>query len=322
MALPSNKALAACEESKYVSTLICHHKQRIKETGIAYSLQLISGNAIDTLGQRGEVSGLAAVDKTRTSLQKARRSQLSLLQNVELGVGNGLGNVILADAAIGNALQGLASLLSTLTDRGSVAGQLNGQQTSIRVSQVRGRDGETRGSSSGLGEEAEARGPLDGRLSTKKSSQDGNLRLGASSIGSRESNDHSIATRMASSLLTAVVLGSLSLKGLAALGGSRNILEELANPVGQGISGGTIGNNSDVGLGVDNVGVAGNVLFVQVLLDGRRGRGVDGSTEAVVEGNGMGVVEGESSNVGIEGGLLEVENSFDVFVELVGCIRC
>lgn len=122
-------------------------------------------------------------------------------------------------------------------------------------------------------------------------------------------------------LLTTIVLGRLNLEGLAALGGSRDVLEELANPLRQGIGRGAISDNGDIGLRVGDVGVAGNVLLVQVLLVGRRQRRVYGGAETSVEGNRVGVVEGESGNVGIDSRLLEVKDPLDVLVELVSCSR-
>ena len=122
-------------------------------------------------------------------------------------------------------------------------------------------------------------------------------------------------------LLTAVVLGSLHLKGLAALRGSRDVLEELADPLRQGVGGGAVSDNGDIRLRVDDVGVASNVLLVQVLLVGRRQRRVYGGAQTSVEGNSVGIVEGQSGNIGVDSDLLEVKNALNVFVELVSCGR-
>jgi hypothetical protein len=75
--------------------------------------------------------------------------------------------------------------------------------------------------------------------------------------------------------------------------------------------------SGDVGLGVGSVGVAGNVLLVQVLLVGGGGGEVERSTEAVVEGNSVGTIEGESTGIGVGSGIVEVEDSVDFLVELV-----
>lgn len=93
----------------------------------------------------------------------------------------------------------------------------------------------------------------------------------------------------------------------------------MADPLGESLGGSAIGDNGDVGLGVDNVGEAGDVLLVQVLLEGGRGGRVQRRAETRVEGDGVGVVEGESGDVGVESSLLETENTLDFLVELVGC---
>jgi hypothetical protein len=120
------------------------------------------------------------------------------------------------------------------------------------------------------------------------------------------------------SLLTTIVLGSLNLQGLAALRSRGNILEELTNPLREILGRSTLSNESDVRLGVNDVGVASNVLLVQVLLVGSRGSRIDGGTQTDMEGDGVSVVEGESVDIGIEGSLLEMENSLNILVELVG----
>lgn len=97
-----------------------------------------------------------------------------------------------------------------------------------------------------------------------------------------------------------------------------NILEELTNPLREILGRSTLSNESDVRLGVNDVGVASNVLLVQVLLVGSRGSRIDGGTQTDMEGDGVSVVEGESVDIGIEGSLLEMENSLNILVELVG----
>ncbi len=123
---------------------------------------------------------------------------------------------------------------------------------------------------------------------------------------------------MAQSLLATVVLGSLRLQGLAALGAGGDILEELADPAGQCLRGSTIGYEGNVGLSVNNVRIAGNVLLVEILLV--RGRGVGGErrSKTGVEGNSVGIVEGNGGDVGVVGSLLKVQDTLDLLVELVG----
>lgn len=51
---------------------------------------------------------------------------------------------------------------------------------------------------------------------------------------------------------------------------------------------------------------------------GKGGVGSEGSSETSVEGNGMGVVEGNGGDVGAVGGLAELQDTLDLLVELVG----
>lgn len=123
---------------------------------------------------------------------------------------------------------------------------------------------------------------------------------------------------MAGSLLTTKVLGGLSLESLSAASGSRNALEELVDPLGQGLRASAIGDNGNVGLGVDDVGEAGNVLLVDVLVEGSGRGGIQGGTEARVEGHGVSVVQSKAGNIGVDGSLLVGQDSFNLLVELVG----
>lgn len=245
-------------------------------------------------------------------------SELVGVQGGELGVGNGLLDILLADVAAGDALENLDGLLGTLADGGGGTGKLDGQKAGVGVGEVGGVDREARGAGGGLGEEAEAGSPLDGGLAAEEGGENGDLRLGRVDAGAGESNDDGVSGTAARSLLTTKVLAGLGLEGLAASGGRGDVLEELANPLGEGVGSGTVGDDGDVGLGVDNVGEAGNVLLVQVLLVGSRRAGVEGGTEASVEGDGMGVIEGNGGGIGVEGGLLGVEDTLDILVELVG----
>ena len=285
--------------------------------GSTYSLHLLSSHRLDALHQAGRLERLASVDDTGSDEVQRRLTQLSLVQSIELGVGNGLGHILLANRAVGNALQGLDGRLSTLADGSGRAGELDSQETSVRVSQVRGRDGEASDIRSGLGEQAVSGSPLNGRLATEERGQHGNLRLGGGVGGAGEGNDHGVASGVARALLTTVVLGSLRLELLAGLRLGLDILEELADPLGEALGGSTIGDDGQVGLRVDGIREAGNVLLVQVLLVGGGRRRVDGSAKAGVERNGVGVVEGDSGNIGVESGLLKAEHALNLLVELV-----
>lgn len=245
-------------------------------------------------------------------------AELTLLESVELGVRNSLCDVLLGDGAAGNALEGLDGLLGSLADRGSLAGELDGQKTGIRVSHVGSLDGKTRQAGGGLGQQAEARSPLDGRLAAEERGEDGKLGLGASDVSAREGNDHRVAGGMAGALLTTEVLGGLGLERLAALGRGGQLTEELTGPARQGLGRSAVSDEGNVGLGVDNVREAGNVLLVHVLLVGGRGRRVEGGTETRVESDRVGVVQSDGGSIGGESGLLEAENALNFLVELVG----
>ena len=285
--------------------------------GSTYSLQLLSRHGLDALHQGSRLERLASVDDTGSNHVQRGLTQLSLVQGIELGVGNGLGHILLANRAIGNALQGLDSRLSTLADSSGRARELDSQETGIRVSQVRSRDGKTSDVRGGLREQAVSRSPLDSRLTTEERSQDGNLRLRGSVGRAGEGNNHGIASGVACPLLTAVVLGRLRVELLAGLRLGLDILEELANPLGEVLGGSTIRDQGQVRLRVDSVGEAGNVLLVQILLGGGGGRRVDGSTKAGVERNGVGVVESDGRDIGVESGLLESEHALNLLVKLV-----
>lgn len=302
--------MATCD--KWVSE--CH----IKGQDQTYALQLLGIHRLNGLDQAGGLEGLASVDKTRASQEDAGAAGLVGVESSELGVGNSLRNVLLADGTLRNALEDLDSLLSTLADGGGGTGELDGQETGIRVGEAGGGNGETGSASSGLGEKAEAGSPLDAGLAAEEGSEDGDLGLGGAVAGTGEGDDDRVSGGVALSLLTTKVLAGLGLEGLAASRGSRNLLEELTNPLGDGLGGGAIGNEGDVGLGVDNISEAGDVLLVQVLLVGAGAGRVERRTETGVEGNGVGVVEGDGSDVVAELSLLGAEGSLDILVELVG----
>lgn len=116
-----------------------------------YSLQLVSSDAVKGFSDGGNVNGLATVEDTGASKVNALVTKLALGEGLELGVCDSLGNVFLANSAVGDALEGLDSLFGSLADGSGLAGQLNGEQTSVGVCEIRGRDRNTRQTSSGLG---------------------------------------------------------------------------------------------------------------------------------------------------------------------------
>ena len=265
----------------------------------------------------GGLVSLASVDNAGANKVKARLAELCSVESIELGAGDRLGNLLLGHGAVGNALQSLNGSLGTGTNRGSRARQLNSQEAGIRVRNVGSRHVQANHVRGGLGEQAVAGRPLDGGLAAEESGQDSDLGLGRSVGGPRESNDHGIATGVGCALLTTVVLGRSSVKLLARLGRGLHVIEELADPLGDILRAGAVGDEGKRRLGVDSIGEASNVLLVQVLLGRRRRGGVDGGTQTSVEGNRVGVVEGEGSNVVVEVVLLDAQNRLNLLVELV-----
>lgn len=278
---------------------------------------MVSSNRLNGLGEAGSVEGLAGVDQGGTGQGDAGVAGLAS-QGIELGLGNGLADILLGNRALGNALESLDGLLGGLADGRSRSRELDGQETGVGVGQVGSGNGNARGVGGNLGEQGESSRPLDGGLTAQESSQDGNLRLGSRVAGAGEGNHHRVAVGKAGSLLTTEVLGGLVLQSLAALGSRGDVLEELADPLRQVVGGSAIGDHSNVGLGVGDIGIAGNVLLVEVSLVGGRGGQVQGSTKTVVEGDGVGTVEGQSTGIRVGHGGVDVKNPVDVLVELVG----
>jgi len=236
-------------------------------------------------------------------------------QEIELGLSNGLGKVLLGNVASGNALDGLDGLLSNLANGRASTADLDGQETSIRVSVV---GGEGLGAGVGvdsLGEKAETRRPLDGGGATEKADKDSGLRGVAAKGSTGEGNDISVLAGLGNTLLATEVLGGGSIE--LALAGGRNILEEGLDPLSETGLAGAVSDNSDVGLGIGKLGESGDGVLVQVGRDGSLRSRVARGAEAVVEGDRMGGIEGDGGRV--ELGLLGVDDLDDRLVELVGC---
>ena len=244
--------------------------KRRKRKRITYSLNLSRSNRGVALDEGGRLGGLGAVDEGRADREDRLLGGLRLVENVELGLGNGLGDVLIADGAGSDALESLDGLLGGLANGRGRAGKGDGQETGVRVDEVAGHSVGSRGSGN-LGEEGESRRPLDGRLAAEKGSEDGGLGAGG---GGGESDSDGIAGAALNALLSTVVGGSGGLDGL--LAGSRNLVEELGGPLAQGALGGTVADESNVGLGVDLLGERGDGVFVKVALRGSSGRGVHG----------------------------------------------
>lgn len=246
-------------------------------------------------------------------MDEADTANLAAREKSELGLGNSLDQLLLRDTALGNGLESLDRLLSDLLDGRSLARDLDSQEASIRVGVVGGPGDSAGGGSGGLGEEREAGRPLDVGLAAEEACKNGGLRLTGTEGSAGEGNDHRVAGNAGDTSLTTVILGGGGAEGRA---GDRDGLEEGLNPLLKSSLAGAVGDNGDVGLGVGRLSESGNGVLVQVGVNGSAGSRVDGGTEAGVESNRVGGIEGNGR--GADPGLLEVDDILDLLVELVG----
>lgn len=235
-------------------------------------------------------------------------------EEVELGLGDSLGEVLLGDTTSGDGLKTLDGLDGDLADGLTLAGDLDGEETSIGVGVVGGESLGAGVGGGGLGEKAETGGPLDVGGTAEETDEDGSLGLVGAKGGTGETDDDGVLAVLGDALLTTKVLGGGGVQVAGAGGG--NTLEEGLNPLLETGLAGTIGDNGNVGLVVGNVGEGGDGVLVEV----GRGRGVDGRvegrTEAVVESDVVGGIEGDGGRV--DPSLLVVDAVLDKLVELVG----
>lgn len=240
-------------------------------------------------------------------------------QEVELRLGDRLSEDLLGDAKLRHTLQSLDSLHSTLTGRHGRASHLNGEETSVTVGQVLSNNLGARGIGRSLGENAEARSPLDARLAAKQSAQDSDVGFVGGEVGAGEGDNHSIGTGQRSSLLTTIVLRWLGEERQRAVGGrSLDIPEERLDPLAQAGLAGAVGDNRDVRLGIDTLSERGDRVLVQVWSQRCRVGWVNGGTETFVEGDCVSVIQ--SLGQGTLGGLLllQLQDMLDLLVEFVG----
>ena len=254
------------------------------------------------------------MDEVGTGVDETGSADLAPSKEIELGLGDRLGQVLLGDGALGDALESLDRLLGGLSDGRGGAVDLDGQQAGIRVGVVGGGYVGTRSAGGGLGQEAEARSPLDVGLAAEESDEHVDLGRAGGERSTREAENQRVGALLGDTLLTTVVLGG----GRGQLGRRRlgNGLEERFDPLGQPDLVGTVGDDGDVGLGVGSLGEGRNGVLVQVARDGSGGGRVEGGAETVVEGNGVGGIQSEGR--GVDLGLLEMNDPLDILVELEG----
>lgn len=301
---------------KFVSMYHPNNVEKIRTR--TYRLDLVSSHRLVALKSLRDLEDLATVDQAITRRNDSSASQLVGGQKVELGLGDGLGQDLGGDTRLSNALDSLDSLLSALAHCRGGTGDLDGQETGIGVGEVLSLDGSTLGGSGSLGEEAEAGRPLDAGLTAEQGGEDGSLGLVGMQVGAGECDDQGVGAGKRRALLTTVVLGSLGVQLETAGRRGWDVLEEGLNPLGQVGLGGTVGNDRDVGLGVDGLGEGSDGVLGQVRAK-RCGAGrVEGGAETLVEGDSMRGVEGLGQGVVSLLGLLEVQDRLDLLVELVG----
>lgn len=282
------------------------------------SLDRLLGNRVNLEGALVELVRLAALDETSASQLEAAKDGLAVLKLEELGASLGLLNVLGLDVASGNLLNGLDRLSSGASNVacGTVDG--DGKETRVRVDLALGVDACARVLLSSLGEQSEAGGPLDLGLAAQESTDDGNLGLvGGTGEGARagETKDHGVAASVGNALLTTKVLG---LGAGERAGGSGNLGEEFANPLGQLRVLGAVGNDGNVGLGVGLGSKLGDGVGAEVLGVGGRGGGDNGVAETTVEGQSVGRVDGKSLGAGKSLLVRQLDEREDLLVQGVG----
>jgi hypothetical protein len=261
-------------------TLKCIH-------GCTYSLQLVSGHGLEVLSSGSNIERSTTTDQLSTSGNNTGTGGLAGGKKVELGLGDGLREVLLGDRALSNSLNGLDGLLGSGLDAGSRAADGDGKETSIGVSVVVGIGLDAGGVGCSLREKGEASGPLDVGLTTEKSGKDGNLGLVVAERSAGESDHVSVLAGARSALLATKVLGSSSVKLQLAGAGRGNGLEEGVGPLVEVGLGGAISHEGNVGLVEDGLGKSGNGVLVQVGTEGSGGRREERFSEAGVEGYGV-----------------------------------
>ena len=244
-----------------------------------------------------------------------------MLELLELGGGLCLGDLLAGDFASCNLLDGVNGSLGSLSDGLGRAGDGGVQETGVGVDGAGGLD-LGGGSGLGLAEDGETGRPLDGRLATEKGAEDSDLglvELAGEGAGAGEGNDHGVATIVGEALLTTVVLGLLGALAELLEGSGRDVVEELANPLGKVAVVGTVGDKSEVGLGVCALGEVLDGLGVEVLGVGRLRGGGGRVAEAAVEGEAVGRVDGHVDGAADEAGVGEVDQGQDLLAVDVGC---
>lgn len=285
---------------------------------------MLLANAVEALGDLTDLVRLGAVDQGRARGLQTGLEGLDRLEGTELGQSNCLLDLIAGNLTSSGLLEGVDDVLAGGGNLTGVSGKRNGEETGVRVGVVLGRGTDLREALGGLGQERGARGPLDGRLTTKERGEDGSLGLvasGAECAGTREGDHEGVSGLAGDALLTTVVFRSnlvldLVLAGAAASAGE--LLEELTGPLGELGRVGTATDKSNVGLGVGVLGELREGLHVEVFLKGDGGVRGDVLTQTAVESKTVGGIDSQALSVGGKGCLLVLEEGKDVLIQFVG----
>lgn len=226
-------------------------------------------------------------------------------------------DVLALDVATRDLLQSLDSLRGSTRDVLGGTADGDGKKAGIGVDEALGVDLRAGEVLAGLGEEREARGPLDLGLAAEEGTKDGDLRLvGATGVGAGagEGDDNGVLAGVGDTLLTTIVLG---LGRLESLRGRGDAGEELVDPLGQLALLGAVGDNGKVALAVGLRGKLGDGLGLEVLAIGGRGGGDERGAQATVEGETVNGVQSKLAGVGEALLVGEVDERDNLFVENV-----
>ena len=160
-------------------------------------------------------------------------------------------------------------------------------------------------------------------MTAEEGSEDSNLRLvelAGEGAGAGESDDHGVTTVVRNALLTTVVLG-LVLTGSRLLDGrGRDVVEELAHPLGELAVVGAVGYDGEVWLRVGDLGEVFDGVGVEVLGVGRGRSGGSGDAESAVEGKAVDGVGGHVGDAGEEALVGGIDQREDLLRVDVGCV--
>lgn len=286
----------------------------IPEALSSYLSEAVDSDGVEGLDGIGNLGSLAGGNDALADKLEALGPVLSGSKDIELSLRNSTLEVL--GGGLRNLVKGADDGLTGLAERRLGTSHGDGEEAGIGVGDVAGNGLSTGDIGNGLGKGAGAGVPLGSGLTTEEVGKDGNLGLGAgSTLGAGEGDHKSIASGAEDAVLTTVVLGGGGRDSVASL----EVSEELAGPLLKLSLLGAGGNDGNVALLVDLLGVGG---------DGQAGGGDVGdifggngqlvSTQASVEGNVVGGLKGNGRGIVGESVDFAGEGRGDLLVELEG----